>query len=406
MPRKIIFFLIDGLADPLSEKTPLKLAKKPRLNNELLNKSFLCQFYPLKKENWPKYGSSSATGLANLGILGYDLKPEKIKRGPLEALGLGINYKKGELALRVDFATVNNNLIVIDRRAGRETFGLTDLERAINALLFPEPFHFHRTYGHRGVLIFRKKLSQYISDADPYETNKKVKKIRPLKNNYLSLKTAKIVQDFLDKTFYLLNNHPINNLRQKKGMLKANYLLSREAGNSLPKLKNFFKKFNLKNGLVIAENGAVKATCLLAGFKSFTLPEIKSFQKRYSLIKKTILEYYYKYSLVYVHLKEADEASHDKNFQKKKEYFEFFDNWLYSLMKSLPSQTIIVITGDHITNSYTGKHLYGPLPLLIINHPKPNNMKEFAEIEAKNSKITFLPEELWKNLSLLSRTNF
>lgn len=395
---RIIFFLIDGLADPISPKTPLKLAKKPIISN-LLEKSLLAQFYPLERKNWPKYASGSATGLANLGILGYQIHPEKAKRGPLEAFGLGIKYKKGELALRVDFATVNENLIVIDRRAGRETFGLEKLEQAINSLLFPLPFHFHRTYGHRGVLIFKKNLSPYITDSDPYVSGKKIKKIKPTKNNYLSKKTAKIVQEFLDKSFYLLNNHPVNNLRKKKGMLKANYLLTREAGNSLPKLENFFKKNKIKNGLVIAENGVVKAGCLLAGFKTFTLPEIENFQKRYDFIKKAILTNYQKYSLTYIHLKEADEASHDKDHQRKISYFEFFDNWLGSLMNELSTKTTIVITGDHITNTKTGKHLYGPLPLLIINYPKPNKVKEFSELAAKKSKIILKPNNLWKILT-------
>lgn len=394
---RVIFLLIDGLADPISPKTPLNSAQKININ-KLFKKSFLAQFYPLKKENWPPYASSSATGLANLGILGYELKPNQVKRGPLEALALGLFKEKNNLALRVDLATVNENLVVIDRRAGREIFGFGDLERAINSMLFPISFHFHRTYGHRGVLIFKEKLSDYISDSDPYETGKRVKKIKPLKNDPLSKKTTKIVQEFLDRSFYLLNNHPINNLRQTKGMLKANYLLTREAGNRLPKLKNFFQKFNFKNGLVIAENGVVKAGCLLAGFKSLTLPEIESLQERYNFLKKAIINNYQKFDLIYLHLKEADEASHDKNFEKKKKYFEFFDRWLGSLIKNISPETKIVITGDHITDTKTGKHLYGPLPLLIINSNQSNNPKEFSELEAKKMKILLKPKDLWQSL--------
>lgn len=388
---RVIFFLIDGLADKASLSTPLKSAKKPNIE-KYLKKSLLGELVTLEK--WPKIASSSITGLANLSILGYKVN-EKIKRGPLEAIGSEINYNPGELALRVDFGTVNENFIVIDRRAGRNTFGLFELEREINSLKFKIPFKFYRTYGHRGVLIFKEKLSAHISDSDPLKINAKVKKIKALKNDSLSKKTAKLVQEFLNNTHYLLNSHPVNNLREKQGLLKANYLLTREAGNFLPKIKNFFKKTKFKNGLVIAENGVVKGGCLLAGFKSLTLPEIDNLNKRYLFIKNSILKNFKKYDLIYVHLKEADEASHDKNFKKKKEFFEFFDKWIGNLFKDLPNKTIYVITGDHITDTGTGKHLKGPVPILLINYPKPNKIYEFSEIAAKKTKFKIKPQKLW-----------
>lgn len=395
---KIIFLLIDGLGDKPSPQTPLKLAKKKNID-KLLKQSFLAQFYPIEKEKWPKLASSSITGLANLWILGYKPSPEEVKRGPLEALGSDVDYKNGELALRVDFAAVDENLIVIDRRAGRNIFGLYELERAINSLSFEIPFHFHRSYGHRGILIFKKKLSPYISDSDPYQAGLKVRKIKPLKNDPLSQKTAKLLNKFLKETHYLLNNHPLNIFRSEKmGVPKANYLLTREAGNRLPKLKNFFKRFGFKRGLVIAENGAVKGGCLLAGFEALTIFEIENINKRYLFIKKSILNNFDKYDIIYIHLKEADESAHDKNPDKKRSYFEFFDKWLGGLIKILPQKTIFVITGDHLTDSNTGKHLYGPLPLLIINHRYPNKPNEFSELEATKTKLKIKPEELWLTL--------
>ncbi len=394
---RIIFFLIDGLADPVSLKTPLKIAKKENLKRVLKN-SFLAEFYLFKKDTWPKQGSGSLTGLANLRILGYELKPNEVKRGPLEAVGAEVDYQQGELALRVDFATVDKDLKVLDRRAGRNLFGLVELEKAINSIPFEIPFHFHRTYGHRGVLIFKAKLSENISDADPYENFKKVRKIKPLKKDPLSQKTAKIIQEFLDRAHHVLDHHPFNKLREEKKIPKANYLLTREAGTQLPKLENFFKKTKFKNGLVIAENGVVKGGCLLVGFKALTLPEIENLWERYNFIKNALLENFKKYDLIYLHLKEADEASHDKDFKRKKMFFEFFDRWFGKLRKNLPQETIYILTGDHLTETKTGKHRYGPIPILIINGPKTNQPQEFSEIEAKRMKIKLTPQDLWKML--------
>jgi 2,3-bisphosphoglycerate-independent phosphoglycerate mutase len=391
---RAIFFLIDGLADK-GENTPLKLAKKPNID-KLLKNSFLAEFNIFKKQEWPEIATSSITSLANLKILGYKVKT--VKRGLLEAIGSDTDYQNGELALRVDFATVDQNLKVVDRRAQRNIFGLNELTKAINEILFDVPFHFHRTYGHRGVLIFKEKLSADISDSDPYQINKKVKKIKPLKKNKLSIKTARLVQKFLDQARQVLSSQPINFERKKMGLLPINYLLTREAGNFLPKLESFFEIYKFKNGLVVAENGAVKGGCKLASFSALTLPEIEDLNKRYNFYQQAIVNNFSKFDLIYLHLKEADEASHDKNFQKKKEFFEFFDKWFGNLIKKLPKETIFVITGDHITDSKSGKHQFGPLPILIINYSKPNNPHQFSEIEAKRKKLKIEPKKLWSVL--------
>lgn len=397
--KKIIFFLIDGIADPISSKnfnTPLKTAHKKNIN-KLLNKSFLCQLLPLTKQEWPKQGNKSVTGLANLGILGYSKKIHLIKRGPLEAIGSNFNYRNGYLAIRFDFATVNKNLKVLDRRAGRNTFGLQTLINSLNKMTFDVPFVLRKTYGHRGVLIFLKKnLSDKINDSDPYKNGKKVKKIKSIDNHKTSKQTALLLQKFLGKSYQLLNNHPINKQRLNKKIPPANYLLTREAGNRIIKLNNFFKKYKFKNGLVIAENGVVKGGCVLAGFQSQTLPEIHNLRQRYNFIYKKIRQNINKYQLIYIHLKEADEASHDKKPLKKQKFFEFFDQWFGSLFFSLSKNIIFIISGDHITDSKNGMHKWGAVPLLIINSPIKNNPSTFDEINAKKTNITLAPKELWR----------
>lgn len=397
--KKIIFFLIDGIADSISNKnfaTPLKTARKKNIN-KLLDQSFLGQLLPLTKEEWPKQGNKSVTGLANLGILGYEKKIQTIKRGPLEAIGSDFVYQNGHLAIRFDFATVNKNLKVLDRRAGRNTFGLETLIKALNKMTFDIPFILRKTYGHRGVLIFFKKnLSDKISDSDPYKNGEKVKKIKNINNDKISKQTALLVQKFLDKSHQLLNNHPINKQRLNKKIPPANYLLTREAGNKIVKLHNFFKKNKFKNGVVIAENGVIKGGCLLAGFQAQTLPEIHNLQERYNFIYKKIQQNINKYQLIYVHLKEADEAAHDKNPLKKRKFFEFFDQWFGNLYFSLSKNIIFIISGDHITNSKSGMHQWGAVPLLIVNSPIKNNPQGFDEMNAKKTNIVLRPKALWQ----------
>ncbi len=392
--KKIIFFLIDGIADK-GVNTPLRNAQKNFINS-ILKRSFLSYIYPLTKEYWPSFGEFSVSGLANLSILGYKIKPEKFKRGVYEAIGSGIKYKNGWLAIRANFATVDENLRVIDRRAGREIYGLNKLAKDINSIKFEIPFNFYHTLGHRGVLVFKHKLSDNITTNDPYSVNKKVKKINPLDSSRLAIKTSLLLNKFLDECYKLLKEHSINKIRIKKGFLPANYLLLREAGSKKLKLTNFFKKYKFKNGIVLATNGVDKGTCISVGFKEFTLEESTDIENELKIASQAYKKVYKNFQVIYIHLKKADEAAHDKNFEKKKNFFEKFDKFLSKIFNY---NDIFVITGDHITDTKSGKHKFGPVPLLIINSKKINNPKEFSEKEALKLGIYFKENSnIWKFL--------
>lgn len=397
MKTKIIFFLIDGIADFPSYKTPLRVSKKPFLEHLIKNKkTFLTYIFPLDKKYWPKYGESSVSGLANLGILGYKIKPDAFKRGPYEALGSKAKYKNGWLAFRANFASVDNNLKVIDRRIGRNTFGLDVLEKDINKITFEIPFTFKRTVGHRGVLIFKSKLSDRISFNDPLANGKKIKEIKALSNDQLSIKTSKILNNFLSKTYEFLKNHPINKERKRKNILPANYILIREGGTKILKLKNFFQRFKFKNGIVLSTLGVDLGTCLSVGFKKYILSESYTIDEEFKNILSALHKIINRYELVYVHVKKADEAAHDKDFKRKKDFFEKFDNFFSKIYNE---KIKYAITGDHITSVKTGKHAFGPVPLLFINSPLVNSPKEFSEKEAiKMDKLFDSNSKIWKFL--------
>ncbi|MGC8981593.1 MAG: hypothetical protein ACP5JU_01435 [Minisyncoccia bacterium] len=387
--KKTIFFLIDGLADSF-KNSPLRLANKKFIDSKL-KESFLGYLLPTSKRYWRnKSNEASISGIATLSLLGYKIK-NNFKRGPYEAIGNDIFYKNGWLALRVDFATVDKNLKVLDRRAGRNDYGLYDLTKSINKVKFEIPFKLYHTTLHRGVLIFRKKLSDKISDSDPYENDKKVRKIRALKNDKLSIYTANILQRFLDKAYKILDKNKINLEREKKNIPKANYLLTRQAGNRILKFENFFKKNKIKNGILISEKGVVVGVCKILGFKIDNIKEAKSIKEELKFAKDKILKNYKKFELVLVHLKKGDEAGHDKDFYKKKRFFEEFDMFLRDIYKDIKDSKI-VITGDHITDVRIGKHLYGPVPILIIDSKLKNYPKEFSEKEALKYKV----KNIWK----------
>ena len=122
MRKKIVFIVIDGLADlPINGKTPLMQATKPNLD-WLASNGMTGEINLFKKSFWSKIASRSISHLANISLLGYSPEKYNLQRGVLEAVGADLPIKNGELAIRCNFATVDEELRVIDRRAGRNVW--------------------------------------------------------------------------------------------------------------------------------------------------------------------------------------------------------------------------------------------------------------------------------------------
>ncbi|MGC8812626.1 MAG: 2,3-bisphosphoglycerate-independent phosphoglycerate mutase [Candidatus Aenigmatarchaeota archaeon] len=378
--KKVVFLVIDGLADtPINSKTPLSEAKKPNLDGFAKN-GLLGQIIPVKKSYWNELTRTSVSHVANISLLGFNPYKLEIKRGPLEAVGANIPYTEGHLAVRCNFVTVDKELTVLDRHVGRNFTGLDEIARTINEQVnIGEPFVFMRTYGHRAVLIIKEKLSEKITDSDPYYEGEKVKRIEPLVPE--AKRSAELVQKFLDKARELIEFHPANEKRIRDGIPPANCIVTREAGNKLPYLPNFCKKYGVR-AVCIAENGVMKATCLLAGFNAITVPELK-FQPSLKFIFDSIDAALAEYDFVYAHIKGPDEPAHDGDFHKKREMIEEIDRKLEHFKNF---KGILVVTCDHITSCKTRKHEFGPVPVLVYGKGK-GRAKSFSEMEAEKGKL-------------------
>ena len=393
--KKTLFFLIDGLADlPINGKTPLSEAKIDNMNFFAKN-GRVGNLTILSKKEWEnisRISNASISHFANISLLGYDPKKfVELKRGPLEAVGAGIEYREGELAIRCNFASVDKKMNLIDRRAGRNSFGLDEIVEHVNKKIkLKINFTFKRTFEHRAVLILHEKLSSKVTTNDPFKIGEKVKEIKGL--TALGKKSAKILQDFVNQFYKIANKCEANKKRIKKGLLPANYLLLREAGNKLlDLLPHFTEKWKIK-AICIAENGVVKATCLLAGFDALTIPEM-NFKKTLNFVFSAIENCLPFYDLIYVHLKEPDKYAHDGNFEGKIKAIEEIDK-KFEKLKDYKGN--LVITCDHITSTLHKKHMPGKVPLLIFGKGK-DKVKKFDEFSAKKGSLkNFTPKKLWK----------
>src|SRR5436305_6749702 len=170
MPNRLLYVCLDGLGDdPIQEfggLTPLEAAETPFLDS-------LAARGRLGSVTTVGQGIAPESDIAVFAILGYDPREEHPGRGVVEAIGTGMDFRDGDLAFRVNFATCEWPAIV-DRRVGRDLTSDESqaLAREVNEqLALPgASFHLRATVEHRGVLTVRDAdgpLSAEVSNTDP-----------------------------------------------------------------------------------------------------------------------------------------------------------------------------------------------------------------------------------------------
>lgn len=378
---KALLLICDGMADrqvaKLGNRTPLEAARTP--NMDKLAKQGICGLM-----NTIAPGVPPGSDTAHLALLGYDPFEVYTGRGPFEAAGAGIELHPGDVAFRGNYATVDDTLIVKDRRAGRiqET---GPLEAAIRQIkLRGVDFVFKNTVGHRAALVLQGKgLSNEVTDSDPQEIGKKVLRVRPLLRTLerpqlrrailtggirrfagrrrRSMKTARLLNDFSRRAHEILKNHHLNIEREKKGLLPANYLLLR-GGGVVPHLQPLQEQFDIR-GACIAAAALVKGVCMMAGMKVIDVPGATgSVNTDLNAKAKAALKALKTHELVILHVKGFDEASHDGNAAAKVKLIERTDK---ELKPFIDAADFVVLAIDHTTPVTVREHTGDPVPIVI-----------------------------------------
>jgi 2,3-bisphosphoglycerate-independent phosphoglycerate mutase len=397
---KGILVILDGLGDLphklLNDLTPLEAAQTPNLDF-LAARGTLGYMYPVKPGFIPESDE------AIVSIFGNDLISSS--RGQLEARGSDLKMTRGDLAFRVNFGTIDNieQGNIIDRRAGRTltTSEANILAKAISKIKLPCEFVFKPTVQHRAALVFRGGFSDNISGNDTTYTkgmnfpSEKITKCKPLDDDENSQYSANIVNEFLEKAYGVLNNHPINVERVRKGLLPANFLLIRGAGIEPPKLKQY-KKW-VSSSYMPLEIGFAN-TCGMKNY-SFEYPELtgidayenlwKGLRKACKHASNVIQKNMKRADYAYIHIKETDLPGHDNKPVEKKLMLEYIDITLFKYLRSVAPQNKIkvVVTGDHSTPCKLKGHSADPVPVLFYNLGQVPVAKKFCENECRKGEL-------------------
>jgi len=380
---KAAIIVCDGMADrPIKElggKTPLEAAKTP--NMDTLAKRGICGIAD------PVYpGIRAGSDTSHLAILGYDPFKTYTGRGPLEAVGMGIELEEGDAVFRCNFATIDGNVIT-DRRAGRirET---EDLAKIINGISIPGARIIFKSVEYRGSLVLRGEgLSGRVSDSDPHAPGKPIEKVKALDDTPEAKRTADIANEFTSKVKEALRDSS-----------PANMLILRGCG-----IKPDIESLKEKRGI---DGACIATTAIIKGIASLVGMEVVQAEHDYTDRIKQGLNVLESHDFLLMNIKEADEAAHDRDYKRKIKVIEQIDAALGPFL-DFAQNNYVAIMSDHTTPVSFGDHTGDPVPVVIAGpEVRTDGVTKFDERSAAKGGLCRLnsSEVLPIMLNLMNRT--
>jgi len=369
--KKIILVILDGLGGlPVNGQTELEVADIPNLD-ALARESACGMHIPVA------HGITPGSGPGHLGVFGYDPVKYQMGRGILEALGLGMEIRRTDVAVRCNYATVKNGVIT-DRRAGRipteEGRLLTErLSESIKEIDGVKLIFAHGMEYRFAVLMrFPEPLdlgASEVSDTDPQQTGRPPLKPEP-KNTHAE-RVASVAEKLIERARDVLSREE-----------KANYILMR-GFSVMPDIPTFEDAFGLR-ALAIATYPMYRGLARLVRMET---PEIEgTVRDEVEFLKKK----YEEYDFFFLHVKKIDSAGEDGNPGLKAERIEEFDRLLPDILSLDPE--VLIITGDHSTPALMRSHSWHPVPVILKSrYVLGGTVSAFTERECLKGELGILP---------------
>jgi 2,3-bisphosphoglycerate-independent phosphoglycerate mutase len=391
----LLYVCLDGLGDDpipaLGDRTPLEAARTPFMD-ALAAQGRTGTVVTVGP------GIAPESDIAVFAILGYDPREEHPGRGVVEAVGADMDFRQGDLAYRVNFATADWPRI-IDRRVGRDLS--SDEARALatevneKVKLPGATFELRSTVEHRGVLLIRSDvgpLSAQVTNTDPayrkegslgvaLETFElEVARCQPLEDTDAAARSAELTNAFVEGAAKILDASEVNAERRRNGRLPANLVLTRDGGDHVPKLQGIKERFGPAWGCFV-EMPVERGIAVLLGMDPVDAPRLstEADYARWAALASEVLD---GFDALYVHIKGPDVPAHDGRAEEKREVIEVIDRAFFG--EVLPmidrSRTIVAVTADHSTSCLRKAHTAEPVPLLVSGGPvQPDGMTSFGE---------------------------
>ncbi len=401
---KIVYVLLDGVGDlphpDLDGKTPLEAAVTTNMDR-LAKNGVMGQVISVGK------GIAPESDIAVFNMLGYKFQhSDYAGRGVIEAIGIGVDFKDGDLALRGNFATLDNEERIIDRRAGR-TIERDDAEKIskeieneikfsnVNTSVVVAP-----TIGHRIIVRLRddKPLSSEITNTDPAYARvdgmgiakavsdfMRIEKCIPMEQTEDASNAAKLVNEFTEQSLEIMKKSDVNKQRSQKNKKLLNSILLRDAGNKYPNVKPINELHAINFSCIVDMPVEVGISNILE-MKMFNAGGLTDYEEKAKVAAQAMQTE----NAIYVHLKGPDEFGHDGDAVGKMKNIEEIDKRFFgTLLDNIDVTKIaVMISADHSTPCINKGHSDDPVPLLISGDMITNDdSQRFTEEEGRKGTI-------------------
>jgi 2,3-bisphosphoglycerate-independent phosphoglycerate mutase len=384
--RAILYVVLDGLGDEpcavLGGQTPLQAASTPTLD------ALARQGATFRLDMRDGRGQVS-TNYGQFSLLGYGDDAALPQRGPVEAAGVGLDLRPGDVAFRANYATVDAAGRIVDRRAGRIREGAGELSRALDGMDLGDGVTTLVRSGteHRVAVVLRGPgLGAGVTDSDPVHTIRGPTAPLPIRpvdaSDRAAAKTAAALEVFQRRIGPVLAAHPVNQSRAARSLPVANALIFRRAGNHLP-VPSLRDRFGL-GCLAVAGGSTVRGVMRLLGCTVVH-------EDRYtgnadtdvaSKLERAMAGLRSGYDLAVAHIKAIDILSHDRRPADAAAFLERVDTALGEVLHGAERSLVVAVAADHSTSSETGDHTDVPPPALIFGEGiRPDAARAFHEAE-------------------------
>ena len=387
---KYIVVLGDGMADypvdELSGKTPLECAKKPNIDYMAAHGEV-----GLVK-NVPET-LSPGSDVANLAAMGYDPLKYYSGRSPLEAVSVGVNMKDTDIIFRCNLVTVTDeekyeDKTITDHSADEiTTEEARELIKAVNDAFANEKFSFYPGVSYRHIMVWDKGPLDFTLTPPHDILERNVKDYMPKGEG------SEYIYDMMVKSYDILNNHPINLDRAKRGLKKANSIWIWGEGKK-PLLSDFKEKYGL-SGAVISAVDLIKGIGMCANLEIIEVEGATgNIHTNFDGKAKAALDALERgIDYIYIHMEAPDECGHRHEVENKVRSIEIIDEKVVGFLREKLSQKGIdykmLILPDHPTPLKLRTHTRDAVPYIIYDSTKEIESKfnTYTEAEAKKSDI-------------------
>ncbi len=382
---KYIVVLGDGMADEdikeLGNKTPLEYADTPMMD-ELASMSEIGMAHTIPE------GMKPGSDTANLAVLGYNPKKYYTGRSPLEALSIGVDMKSDDIAIRANIVTLSDDDLpyeektIIDHSSSEistEDAGI--LLEAVKKGLENDIYKYYLGTSYRHLLIWAK--GEVVELTPPHDILGRVI------GEYLP--EDKMLKEMMKKSYDILNNHPLNIERAKKGLNKANSLWFWGAGTK-PALDSFEEKTGLKGAMISAVD-LLKGIAVGAGMTNIIVDGADgtlhtNYEGKAMAAVKAVRDD--GFDFVYIHVEAPDEMGHQGSYERKIQSIQFLDQRVIKIVKEELDKSGVdyrmLIMPDHPTPVCVRTHTSDPVPYMLYDSTnKLNKTWHYTEKDAKKS---------------------